>query len=73
MRSLLSLIGLLMALYGVGVLGYQALSDTKRQMVDQWWPTAISSKVDSALHVQPLVAQVSLGVGIVLIFVTRRR
>jgi len=73
MRSLLSLAGILMVIYGIGILGYQWMSDAKRQEIDQMWPAAISVNAIKAMHVQPIVAQGALGVGIVLVLITRRR
>jgi len=73
MRKLLTLVALLLALYGIAVLGYRELSEEKRKSVDDFWPTAISEQATQLLHVQPRTAQIALGVGVIFLLFMRRR
>lgn len=67
MRSTLSIIAVLLIIFGVSVLGYQGITYTKHENIVQVGDMQITAETQKTISVHPLIGGLSLAAGIVLL------
>ncbi len=72
MKSLITLVGILLILVGIVTLGYQGITYTKHEQVAQIGDLKISADTQKTIYFPPILGGVSLVAGIVLVVIGRK-
>lgn len=73
MRSLISFVGICFIIFGIGVLGYQGFTYTKREKVLQVGDVSVTADTQKTIYFPPIVGGASLVAGIILVALTRSK
>jgi TRAP-type C4-dicarboxylate transport system permease small subunit len=72
MRSMTTLVGILLVIFGIIVLGYHGFTYTQREKVAQVGSLEVSADTQKTVYFPPIVGGLSLVAGIVLVVAGRR-
>jgi hypothetical protein len=72
MRSILSLLGILLVIVGILSLGYQGITYTKQETVAQIGDLKVTADTQKTIYLSPVFGGASLVAGIVLLALSRR-
>jgi hypothetical protein len=72
MKSLISLAGVLLIIFGIATLAYQGFTYTKRENVAQIGDVKITADTQKTVYFPPLLGGLSLVAGVILVVATRR-
>ncbi len=72
MRSITSLLGIVLVLLGIGTLAYQGITYTQQEKVAQIGNVQVSANVEKTIYFPPILAGLSLVAGIVLVAASRK-
>lgn len=72
MRSVTTIVGILLIIFGIATLGYQGFTYTQREKVAQLGDLQITVDKEKVVYLSPVLGGVSLIAGIVLVLVGRR-
>lgn len=72
MRTILSLLGILLIIVGIASLGYQGITYTKRETVAQIGDLKVTADTQKTIYLSPVFGGASLVAGIVLLALSRR-
>jgi hypothetical protein len=72
MRTILSLIGILLIIVGIASLGYQGITYTKHETVAQIGDLKVTADTQETIYLSPIFGGASLVAGIVLLALSRR-
>jgi hypothetical protein len=73
MKSMLSLIGVVLIVFGIAILAYQGITYTKRETVAQIGNIEVTADTQKTVYFPPIAGGVSLIAGIVLVVVGQKR
>lgn len=73
MKSITSLLGIVLVLLGIGTLAYQGVTYTQREKVAQIGNVQVSADVEKTIYFPPLLGGLSLLTGIVLVAASRKK
>lgn len=73
MRSLISIVGILLIILGIVGLAYQGITYTKQEKVAEIGNVQITADTQKTVYFPPILGGVSLVVGIVLVVASRRK
>ena len=73
MKSITSIVGIILIIFGVITLGYQGFTYTQRQQVAQIGELKITADTEKTVYFPPLLGGLALVAGIVLVVVGRRK
>ncbi len=73
MKSLLSIVGILLIIVGITSLAYQGFSYTKREKVLQIGDLEVTADTQKTVYFPPVLGGLSLVAGIVLVVVGRKK
>ena len=71
MRSMISILGIVLIIFGIVTLGYQGFTYTKREKIAQLGDIEVTADQEKAVYFPPAVGGLSLIAGIVLVVVGR--
>lgn len=72
MRALLTIVGILLVIFGIAVLGYQGFTYTSREQVAKIGNIEVTADREKTVYFTPLTGAISLVVGIVFVVAGRR-
>lgn len=72
MRSVTSLLGILLIILGIASLGYQGFTYTKQEKIAQIGSVQITADSQKTVYLSPLLGGLSLVAGVVLVLIGRR-
>jgi uncharacterized membrane protein len=73
MKSLSTILGILLILFGVVALAYQGVTYTKREQVAKIGSVEITADKDKTVYFSPMTGGLALVAGIVLVVIGRRQ
>lgn len=73
MKSLIGLVGILLIIFGIGVLGYKGFTYKTEEKVAQLGDLQVTAQNEKVVYFPPVVGGVSIVVGIVLVVLMRSR
>jgi hypothetical protein len=73
MKSLISLIGILLIIFGIAVLGYQGITYTKREKIAQVGDIQVTADTEKTIYFSPLVGGLSLIAGVILLVIRKKQ
>lgn len=71
MRGLISLVGVLLIIFGIVTLGYQGFTYTTRDKVAEIGNVQVTTEKEQTVYLSPAAGGISLVAGIVLVALTR--
>ncbi len=72
MKSLISVVGILLIVVGITTLAYQGFTYTKHEQVAQIGDLKITADTEKTIHFPPILGGLSLVAGIVLVVIGRK-
>jgi len=72
MRGMISIVGILLILFGIVTLGYQGITYTKQEKIAQIGDIQVTADKEKTIWFPPLVGGISLVAGIILVISSRR-
>jgi uncharacterized membrane protein len=73
MKSMVSIIGLVLVILGIIILAYQGISYTKHETVAQIGNLQVTADTQKTVYFPPIIGGVALIAGIVLVIVGQKR
>jgi hypothetical protein len=73
MKSILSIIGVILVVLGIIILAYQGITYTKRETVAQLGNLQVTADTQKTVYFPPIAGGVALVAGIVLVIIAQRR
>lgn len=73
MKSLLTIVGILLVIFGIAVLGYKGFTYTSKEKVAEIGNLSVSVDQEKQVYFQPITGVIALIGGIVLVVVGRRK
>jgi uncharacterized membrane protein len=73
MKSIISVIGILLILAGIGVFAYQGFTYTKQEKIAQIGDVNITADTQKTVYFPPIVGGLALVAGLVLVVVGRKK
>jgi uncharacterized membrane protein len=73
MKSSISLVGILLIIFGIAVLAYQGFTYTKKEQIAKIGDVEITADTQKTVYFPPLLGGLSLAGGIVLVVVGRMK
>ncbi|CAN5451281.1 hypothetical protein BH10PSE19_BH10PSE19_20230 [soil metagenome] len=73
MKSIMSLIGILLIIFGIVTLAYQGFSYTQQEKVAQIGALQITANTEKTVYFPPILGGSCLVAGIILVIVGRKR
>jgi len=72
MKSVTSLVGLILVIFGIAALVYQGFTYTKQEKVAQIGSVQVTADTQKTVYLSPALGGVSLVAGLALVFLGRR-
>ena len=72
MKSIISLVGIILIVVGIGALAYQGFTYTKHEQVAQIGDVQITANTQKTVYFPPILGGLSLVAGIVLVVIGRK-
>lgn len=72
MKQVITIVGIILIIFGIGTLGYRGYTYTTQEKVAQLGSLEVTAEKEKTVYVPPLVGGASLVVGIILLVVARR-
>lgn len=72
MKALLTIVGILLVIFGIAVLGYQGFTYTSREQVAKIGSLEVTADTQKTVYFTPLTGAIALVAGIVLVVAGRR-
>jgi hypothetical protein len=72
MKSSTGLIGIILIILGIGVLGYQGFTYTKREKIAQIGDLQVTADTQKTVYLPPVLGGISLVAGIILLVMSRK-
>lgn len=73
MKSIISLIGILLIIFGIVTLAYQGFTYTQQEKIAQIGALQITANTEKTVYFPPVLGGLSLVAGIILVVVGRKR
>jgi hypothetical protein len=73
MKSLISLVGIVLIIFGIGVLGYKGFTYKTQEKVAQIGDLQVTTQNENHVYFPPVIGGASIVIGIVLIAIMRIR
>jgi hypothetical protein len=71
MRQLMSIIGIILMIFGIVTLGYQGFTYTQREKIAQLGDIEVTANQEKTVYFPPAVGGLSLIAGVILVIVGR--
>ncbi|MHB1948091.1 MAG: DUF3185 domain-containing protein [Gammaproteobacteria bacterium] len=71
MRSLITLVGILLVIFGIFIMAYQGFTYTKREKVAQLGNLQLTANTEKTVYFPPMLGGGALAAGIVLVIIGR--
>jgi uncharacterized membrane protein len=72
-KSLLTIVGIILIIFGIGSIAYQNVHYTKQEKIGQVAGIQVTADTEKTMHFPPALGFGSLAAGIILVFVGRKR
>lgn len=72
MKSIVSIVGIALIIFGVVGLGYQGFTYTKQEKIAEIGELKITADTEKTIHFPPLLGGLALAAGIILVVVGRK-
>jgi hypothetical protein len=73
MRSLLTIVGVILVVLGIAILGYKGFTYTSKEKVAEIGNISVTVDQDKHVYFQPMTGVLALAAGIILVVVGRRK
>lgn len=73
MKSITSIVGIVLIIFGIVILGYQGFTYTQREQIAQIGELKITADTEKTVYFPPIVGGLALVAGIVLVVVGRKK
>ena len=73
MKSLISIIGIILIIFGIATLAYRGITYTTQEKVAQLGDLQITANNEKTVYFPPLLGGLSLAAGVVLVIVGRKK
>lgn len=71
MKTIVSLIGIILIIFGIASLGYNGFKYTTREKVAEIGNLQLTADTEKQVYISPVVGGLALAVGVVLVFIGR--
>lgn len=72
MKVLITIVGIVLIIFGIVSLGYESISYTKQEKIAEFGNIQVTADTQKTVYVPPIVGGLSLVAGIILVIVGRR-
>lgn len=72
MKSIVSLVGILLIIFGIITLGYQGMTYTKKEKIAEIGNVQVTTNTQKTIYFPPILGGLSLVAGVILVLIGRK-
>lgn len=73
MKAFVTLVGIILIIFGLVTLGYQGFTYTQREKVAQIGSLQVTADTEKSVHIPPILSGCALLVGVALVVIGRKK